>query len=105
MADLKMTGSPSWYARDDVLFPALLLLVGPPPEKGLRLRPGTSLTASPSVRYTCTTGAGRKYKRDVDGILGPMAHEVFAAHKYNSRCKKGCQRRNEFIIWILGQKA
>gem|GEM_PF-6212569 len=45
-----------------------------------------------------------KYKREIDVILRPMAHEVFAAYKYNSRCKKACQRRNEFILWILGRK-
>jgi len=99
-----MSHSPSWYACDDTLFPALLLLVGPPPEKGLRLRPGATTEFSPANRYVARGWAAMKYKREIDVILRPMAHEVFAAYKYNSRCKKACQRRNEFILWILGRK-
>ena len=105
ISDLRIEVPPSYYACDDVLFPALLLLVGPPPKKGLRLRPGATTEFSPANRYVARGWAAMKYKREIDVILRPMAHEVFAAYKYNSRCKKACQRRNEFILWVLEKKA
>jgi hypothetical protein len=59
---------------------------------------------TPSGRYTATTHAAREYKRDLDQIIWPMAQDVFKNYKRGHRAKKSHQRRNEFILWILGRK-
>ncbi len=104
ISDLKMSRPPHYFCDDDILFPALLLLVGPPPIRGLRLRLDIQSDWPPSSRYSATTYAAREYKAAVDLIIWPMAQDIYRNHTRTHQAKKSHQRRNEFIIWILGRK-
>lgn len=98
------TQKPRWKLDDATLFPLILLVLGPVPEKGWKFRDDRNTSAN------WWTPEARQYKRDVDQYLYDNHYQH--AHAYNRSGPRApdmvfgppwtfvAQKRNQFMRWV-----
>ena len=96
-----MTNNP-WYFDDEILFPIILLAVGPPPKTGMRL-----VSHEGVAKWVRRWGASASvYAKAVDEYIDPLVREaLLLKHKFNYVMMKKAWRRNQYLIWLLAKRA